>query len=316
MPLEAPRTVNASIAERVAEHQRKKGEKIEERGDELAAKLTCWLTDVSDSESRQFECEIIEIINVVLDDGEVEWAVIEDALRRIMTKNKVKDDERSRKIAYAALYLLCTKARRENRLKAFGTALENNKDLGQGRGSYDHLWAMLHASRHDDDDLHDALTRAASRLNEFDGAVLREMERLLDTGEASNYAEARQAVDGKLRSNRGRLNTPDGYWVLSIHPEAAGEMKPETVPLARGESVTGLLVTDGLYRLVDTFRVYPDDAKLLEEARRHGLGLLLERLRAHEDEDPGCTHAVRFKPKDDATGLLFEAVAPGEDRGE
>jgi Protein phosphatase 2C len=148
-----------------------------------------------------------------------------------------------------------------------------------------------------------------SRLTELDGEVLRKMEMLRRTDQACNHAAARQAVDGDLRSNRGRLNTQDGYWVLSIHKEAAAKMEIVKVPLAPGDIVTGLLISDGLYRLVDTFREFTDDATLLAEARRRKLRPLLERLRKLEDADPDCAAPVRFKQKDDATGLIFQATA-------
>jgi hypothetical protein len=36
---------------------------------------------------------------------------------------------------------------------------------------------------------------------------------------------------------------------------------------------------------------------------------LLNRLREHEEKDPDCVAYTRFKPKDDATALMFEIVS-------
>jgi len=152
-----------------------------------------------------------------------------------------------------------------------------------------------------------AVSTPESLLSELDRTVLREMARLRRTGEARSHAEARKMVGPALRRNRGKLNTPGGYWVLSIHPEAADMMEPIRVPLVPGDTVTVLLVSDGFYRLVDTFEKYPNEEALLKAALGPGhLRPLLKELRELEDGDSDCKEYPRFKLKDDATALLFE----------
>ena len=111
-------------------------------------------------------------------------------------------------------------------------------------------------------------------------------------------------MQDELRANRSLLNTAGGYWVLGTDPEAARQMEIGAIPLGAGTRISGLLVTDGFYRLVDIFGACRDDTALLAEAREHGLEALLYRLRALEDADPDCIVHPRLKPTDDATALL------------
>jgi len=85
-------------------------------------------------------------------------------------------------------------------------------------------------------------------------------------------------------------------------------MEIGAVPLDGTGPARGLLVSDGFYRLVDTFRVYPDAPALLGAALERGLAALLAELRMLEDADPECIAYPRIKPKDDATVLLFEII--------
>ncbi len=150
-----------------------------------------------------------------------------------------------------------------------------------------------------------------SPLTALDAGVVASMRSLLESGRVETPEKALAAVRPQLRDNRARLNTEGGYWVLSVHPEAAGRMEVQSFPLRRGDMVRGLLVSDGFYRLVDTFRVFRDDAELLEQAFASepdkALKGMLHRLRAIEDGDSECVDHLRLKAKDDATALAFKA---------
>ncbi len=147
-----------------------------------------------------------------------------------------------------------------------------------------------------------------STLHRLDSRVTGKMQELRRRGLAGGYAEARRAVQDDLRANRDLLNRPGGYWALGLDPEAARRMEVGAVAAAPGAPIAGLLVSDGFYRLVDTFGACRDDAALLSEARARGLATMLAELRGLEDADPECVSHPRLKPKDDATALLFEAV--------
>jgi hypothetical protein len=148
----------------------------------------------------------------------------------------------------------------------------------------------------------------SSPLQHLDAAILEKMEALRRSDTSMSYEQARRAVQSDLRANRSLLNTEGGYWVLSTDPTAARHMEVGAVSLDGAGPIRGVLVSDGFYRLVDTFGVYQDDATLLHAALGRGLANMLCELRALEDADPECIAYPRLKPKDDATALLFEIV--------
>jgi hypothetical protein len=152
------------------------------------------------------------------------------------------------------------------------------------------------------------VSTGSSPLQYLDAAVLEKMKALRRANISMSHEQVRRLVQGDLRANRNLLNTKEGYWVLSTDPTAARYMEIGALPLNGTDPVRGLLVSDGFYRLVDTFRVYPDDAALFGVALKRGLAAMLTELRKLEDTDPECSTYPRFKPKDDATAVLFEII--------
>jgi hypothetical protein len=121
-----------------------------------------------------------------------------------------------------------------------------------------------------------------------------------------NYAHLRRAIRDALRANRNLANVVGGYWVLGIEPEAAYHMETGAIPLER--PATALLMSDGFYRAVDTFRVIAED-RIVASAMEKGLATILAAVRRLEAGDAECIRYPRFKPRDDATALLFEMEA-------
>ncbi|MFC7737939.1 hypothetical protein ACFQX4_19365 [Roseomonas sp. GCM10028921] len=151
-----------------------------------------------------------------------------------------------------------------------------------------------------------------SPLHRPDARVIRQIASLIRSGRARDYAEARKTstVEEAPRANRALQNTKGGYWVLGLDPAAARHMETGSVALPDGQGGIGLLVSDGFYRLVDTFHFFGSDAALLDAALSGGLGPLLGRLRDVEEADRGCRDYPRLKPRDDATALLFTFSGP------
>jgi serine/threonine protein phosphatase PrpC len=116
---------------------------------------------------------------------------------------------------------------------------------------------------------------------------------------------ARAAIGDLLRSNRDLLNGPDGYRALAPGLDVA-EVPRHRIPIAPG--TTGLLVSDGFYRLVDTFHVLDVDG-LMDAMEADGADPLLDRLRAIEADDPDGARFPRLKRSDDATAVSFEVIA-------
>jgi hypothetical protein len=110
-----------------------------------------------------------------------------------------------------------------------------------------------------------------------------------------------QRVLPHIRANRARMNTEGGYWVLDV--PGRGLDHADELVVAADQIREFLLVTDGFYRLVDTYGIF-DDETLLDAALARGLAALCRELRAIEAQDPGCHTYPRLKPRDDATAVL------------
>lgn len=104
-----------------------------------------------------------------------------------------------------------------------------------------------------------------------------------------------------MQQGRRLRNTEGGYWVLDV--AGHGVTHVEEAMLPAGAIRDFLLVTDGFYRLVDTYGVYSDE-QLLDAALAGGLGALCTELRAIEAADERCAAYPRVKARDDATAVL------------
>ena len=108
-----------------------------------------------------------------------------------------------------------------------------------------------------------------------------------------------------IRRNRKLMNTPDGYWILSIHEAAAAHIAIETLAAAPNSPL--LLMSDGFSRLIDIFGVV-DETGLYEAVLKEGPDVLAGRLRSLEAADADCRRFARMKTSDDATCIVV-AVA-------
>jgi hypothetical protein len=151
------------------------------------------------------------------------------------------------------------------------------------------------------------VSMSRSRLHSLDEQVLGKMRALQRQG-VQDYAQLRRAIRDDLRANRNLANVAGGYWVLGIEPEAADHMETGAIPLERPG--TALLMSDGLYRAVDTFHVVAEH-QMVAWAMDEGLAMILAAVRRLEARDIDCLQYPRFKPQDDATALLFESEAHG-----
>jgi len=140
------------------------------------------------------------------------------------------------------------------------------------------------------------------RIEALDEEVVSSMVEVQRTG-VLDYREVRRRVLPLLRRNRALMNRPDGYWVLGLEPEAARHLTTQSLP--KQEVNRALLVSDGFYRLVDTFQRF-SDRELVEAAASLGLKELFSNLRCLEARDPNCLHYPRLKPSDDASAILVQ----------
>jgi hypothetical protein len=120
---------------------------------------------------------------------------------------------------------------------------------------------------------------------------------LLQSDPALTPSALRAALLPQLQENRGFMNVPGGYWVLSTDPAALDHLQQTILPAGAGPVC---LASDGFLRLHDLFQVMSLDDIL---AIRSDSGAMesLTRLRRLELEDPECRAYVRIKPSDDAS---------------
>lgn len=117
-----------------------------------------------------------------------------------------------------------------------------------------------------------------------------------------------EAVWAQIRENRGMLNRPDGYWVVSPRRPWAGQELRFEAPIKTGQPV--VLATDGFMRLVDVFGKYSDATLHAALAAGRGAALIQE-LRDLERSDLMAGAFPRVKTHDDATVLVIAAEPSG-----
>jgi hypothetical protein len=123
-------------------------------------------------------------------------------------------------------------------------------------------------------------------------------------GKGHNPASIPEAVRRQILENRGMLNRPDGYWVVSPRRPWAGQELRFEARLKAGQPI--VLATDGFMRLVDVFGKYSDAA--LHAALAAGKGAaLVQELRELERSDLMAGAYPRVKTHDDATVLVIAA---------
>ena len=141
-----------------------------------------------------------------------------------------------------------------------------------------------------------------STVRELDRQALACLKREISKGVEPHSARLTN-VWPRILSNRALRNVLSGYDVLDANVSCVNHL--ERLSSRRHEVRDVLMMSDGFYRLVDTYGRYTD-AALFEAVERVGLSELLAELRHIEIEDSPCKKYPRFKQHDDATALWFE----------
>jgi serine/threonine protein phosphatase PrpC len=105
-----------------------------------------------------------------------------------------------------------------------------------------------------------------------------------------------------IRPFRERANQEGGYSI--VHPTRPWTTRIVRQTRERRKIQRLLLLSDGLYRLVDVFAAVTVTG-LMQAAVAKGLSTLSSELRALEDQDRDCTKYPRVKTYDDTSGVLI-----------
>ncbi|GAA4872862.1 hypothetical protein GCM10023310_60680 [Paenibacillus vulneris] len=111
-----------------------------------------------------------------------------------------------------------------------------------------------------------------------------------------------------MLANKARMNTLQGYSVLSGEPELADFLEYGRINRIQLKAV--LLVTDGLFPLaepsVKETPSYDAVRELVKRIADESLAGYAERLIRQEQEDSDCLKYPRFKVSDDKTGIWIQ----------
>jgi len=111
-----------------------------------------------------------------------------------------------------------------------------------------------------------------------------------------------------LLANKARMNTLQGYSVLSGEPELADFLEYGRINRIQLKAV--LLVTDGLFPLAEPSvkedTSYDAVRELVKRISDESLAGYAERLIRQEQEDSDCLKYPRFKVSDDKTGIWIQ----------
>ena len=130
----------------------------------------------------------------------------------------------------------------------------------------------------------------------LDASVLESIQRLKQNGGLSHEV-ARRRTRNQIVENRRQLNTPGGYWALSVDTRAVDHARGSTLNPASVDRIA--LYTDGFERLTELYEAV-GYSTIFERAEEGSLAPLFEKLRSVESSDPNCEQYPRTKPSDDA----------------
>lgn len=109
-----------------------------------------------------------------------------------------------------------------------------------------------------------------------------------------------------IQSLRQHVNTHEGY--SAVHPTRRWVHRLAYQIFPSSDVRHAMIVSDGLYRLVDVFGTF-DVRELLKRAIYKGIPDLLKQLRNLEGADQNCERYPRVKTSDDASGVLIRIAA-------
>lgn len=136
----------------------------------------------------------------------------------------------------------------------------------------------------------------------IDENSLRELQTLQHEAPTASHRDIVKRLEPALRRNRVRMNTPEGYWILSVDETAAEHAHVVNRRIARAPVV---LMSDGFSRGMDMLGgLSPEDFYRL--VLKQGAATVLERIRDIERADADCRRFPRFKVHDDATCAIVE----------
>ncbi len=108
------------------------------------------------------------------------------------------------------------------------------------------------------------------------------------------------------RMLRNRMNSDEGYWIMSVHPEAADHISVEHFQIPEGKTVYVALMSDGLERASKLLHL--DHTGLINLILDSSIGEVTHMIREKQREmGPAQLKQMGYsKANDDITGMLLD----------
>lgn len=145
-----------------------------------------------------------------------------------------------------------------------------------------------------------SLFKIGNQINCFGNSAVKRLDAELKAFLPDNTKEGRIKLTDAVAKNRSLRNKIFGYDVLAPSTPLLGRC--ERIILEKNNGIEILLMTDGFYRIVDTFKLY-SNATLLLAVKNFGLQSILNEIRDIEISDQECIKFPRVKIHDDASAV-------------
>jgi serine/threonine protein phosphatase PrpC len=141
-----------------------------------------------------------------------------------------------------------------------------------------------------------------NRISLFEDKVVKNIIRIQKKS-SIGIEKAREAVMDMLKDNRKMKNVEAGYWVIEFNKKAIEYAVEGEIELLEDSEI--LLMTDGFYRIVDTFHYFKNISELFKEIETNGLRHIWDIITSYENDDYDCIKYPRTKPYDDCTAIFI-----------
>lgn len=140
------------------------------------------------------------------------------------------------------------------------------------------------------------------RVGKLEAKVIEEIIKI-QKEEKLNIKEAREKVMPLLKKNRSMKNTANGYWVLEFDKKAVDNGIYGRLKTSEVKNIA--LMSDGFFRIIDTFNYYKCD-RFFEDLNEYGLNYIWNKIDMYEKDDNNCIKYPRTKQFDDSSIIYIK----------
>lgn len=118
-----------------------------------------------------------------------------------------------------------------------------------------------------------------------------------------SISDAREELSELCKRHRSMKNHKNGYWILEFDEEAIDNAIYDKVNKTDVSDI--IIMSDGYYRLYDTFNIYKSDIELINDLKDKNCADLIKIIKELEDSDENCLTYPRTKQRDDITVIYI-----------